>query len=321
MRAVVVLGIIATLGSASGCVAQDGAALPPLNLQETANVEILVNSDFEDPDAKAWVFSDWPPRPETGAKLIADSVYYTQDVAHSGEWSLCLDLTTVGDDRILLAQQKFGLDKLAPHDGRPARLSAWILLGSGPAGYQGGLSMRQWGPPGAPPIVGRSLRMAGSVDEWAYHKLEFTLRLGETTRGDATVGMRQVPELRDSPIIYVDDVKLEILGEPDLRARLQCGAALFSPDAILPVRVDIAGEAWEAGMRSLRWNVTSPDGLTGFAEGDLTLSSPTTVVELIVPELAEGRYAARLALGAAPGERAAEVLLPFRKVAGPFADH
>jgi len=321
MRAVVVLGIIATLGSASGCVAQDGATLPPLNLQETPNVEILANGGFEDPEAKAWVLSDWPPRPETGAKLIADSIYYTQDVAHSGEWSLCLDLTTVGDDRILLAQQKFSLAKLAPHDGRPARLSAWILLGRGPAGYQGGLSMRQWGPPGAPPIVGRSMRMAGSVDEWAWHSQSFTLRLGETTRGDATVGMRQVPDLRDSPIIYVDDVKLEILGEPDLRARLQCGAALFAPDAILPVRVDIAGEAWEAGMRSLRWNVTSPDGLTGFAEGDLTLASATTVVELIVPELAEGRYAARLALGAAPGERAAEVLLPFRKVDGPFANH
>jgi hypothetical protein len=119
----------------------------------------------------------------------------------------------------------------------------------------------------------------------------------------------------------VDDVKLEILGEPDLRARLQCGAALFSPDAILPVRVDVSGDAWEAGMRSLRWDITSPDGLTGFAAGDLTLTSPITVVELTVPELPEGQYAARLALGAAPGERAAEVLLPFRKVDGPFADH
>lgn len=321
MRVTVALGMIMTLGFASGCLAQDGAALPPLNLQEAANVEILGNGGFEDAEASPWRFSDWPPRPETGAKLIADSIYYTQDVAHSGEWSLCLDLTTVGTDRILLAQQRFGRDKLAAYDGRAARLSAWILLGCGPAGYQGGFSMRHWGPPGAPPIDSRSLRMAGSVDEWAYHELDFTLRLGETTRGDITISASQVPDLRDSPVVYVDDVKLEILGEPDLRARLRCGAAMFAPDAILPVRVDVSGEAWEAGMRSLHWDITSPDGLTGFAEGDLTLTSSTTVVELTVPELPEGRYAARLALGAARGERVAEVLLPFRKVAGPFADH
>ena len=302
--------------------AQQGAPLPPLNLQHPEDIQLLANGDFEDPESKAWRFSDWPPRPETGAKLIADSVLYTQDVAHSGRWALCLDLTTVGEDRHLLCQQSFKADVLRPYDGRRARMSAWVILGRGPAGYQAGYSMRHWGPTrGAPPIDHRSMRMAASVDEWTYHELEFTLRVGETTRGDVTIQASQVPDLAQSPVVYVDDVRLEVIGIPDLSAKLLGGTVLFQPDDVIPLTTRVADAAWQAGMRHLRWNITSPDGLTGYARGDIELTSSRQVVQVSVPDLPEGEYAVRLALGDAPGARKAEVLLPFRRVAGPFARH
>jgi len=304
---------------ASSCLAQQGIDLPPVQVQETPNVEILLNGGFEESEPITWKFTDWPPRPDTGAALIADSIFRTQDVAHSGQWALGLDLTTVEEDRILLCQQAFGADKLAAYDGRLARMSAWVILGRGPAGYQGQMSMRHWGPPGAPPIGSRRIYLSGSVDEWNYCSEEFILRVGETTRADMTVSASQVPELRDSPVVYVDDVSLAILGEADLQARLTCGTVLFEPDDLVPVRVDVSEEAWEAGKRQLRWNIASPDGLTGYAEGDVALTARTEIVELALPDLPDGEYSARLALGAEPGERAAEVLLPLRRVAGPFA--
>lgn len=300
--------------------AQQGAQLPPLSLQQPVATQLIQNGDFEDPDSTAWSFSDWPPRPDTGANLIANSIFYTEDVARSGRRALCLDLTTVGEDRILLCQQRIAGEVLAPHDGRRARMSAWVLLGRGPAGYQAGYAMRHWGPPGAPPIDSRSLNLPASVDEWAYHELEFTLRMGETTRADVTVSASQVPDLAQSPVVYVDDVRLEVMGTPDLDARLLSGVVLMAPDSVLALRVAVSEEAWEAGKRSLRWDITSPDGLTGYAEGDVALTSRVQIAEPVVPELPEGEYAVRLALGGEPGARDAELLLPFRRVDGPFAN-
>jgi hypothetical protein len=131
--------------------------------------------------------------------------------------------------------------------------------------------------------------------------------------------MSQVPDLNDSPIVYVDAVKLEVLAEPRLRARLLSGRTLFVPDDVLPIKIEVGEAAWNDGLRSLRWNITSPDGLIGHAEGDLALAGASSVVEVTVPEIPEGRYAVRLALGAEPGERATEVLLPFHRAEGPFA--
>lgn len=308
--------IIWALG-ATGCLAQQ--TLPALHLQQTESIQLIANGDFEDPQSSAWRFSDWPPRPDTSDRLIAQSIFYTQDVAHSGKWALCLDLTTVGQDRHLLCQQAFGREVLEPHDGKQAKLSAWVILGRGPAGYQAGLSMRHWGPPGSPPIDSRSLRLAASVDEWVYHELPFTLRLGETTRGDLTVGAAQVPDLAQSPVVYVDDVRLEVVGTPDLDAKLLTGVVVFQPDSTIPLKIAVAESAWQGGMKHLRWNVTSPDGLTGYAQGDLALQTPAQVVQVTLPELAEGEYAVRLALGGNPGAREVEVLIPFKRATGPFA--
>lgn len=296
-----------------------GARLPPVNLQEPENVDLVDNSGFEDPESKSWRFSDWPPREGTRDQLIAKSVFYSQDVVHTGDWAICFDLTTVGQDRTLLAQQKGSAEVLAPYDGRRMRLSAWLWQARGRAGYQGGLTLRQWGTPGTPPLSHVSVRMPGVQGEWAYCSSEFTLRIGETRRWDVGVGMRQVPDLNDSPVIYVDDVKLEALAEPRVSARLLCGETVFLPDNVLPIKVELADEAWGEGLRSLRWNVTSPDGLTGYDEGDMALNTQSSVVEVTVPELPEGSYAVRLAVGAEPGERDCEVLLPFRRAEGPFA--
>jgi len=297
----------------------EGGQLPPLALEEPENIQIIENGGFEDPQSGAWRLSDWPPRPETGAKLIAKSIYYSQEVVHSGDWAVCFDLSTVGEDRHLLVQQSFGADRLAPYDGHRVRMSAWVWLASGPPGYQGGLSIRQWGKPGAPPMSSRRVRLPGARGQWTYAETEWTLRLGETTRGDITVGMSQVPDLADAPVVYVDDVKLEVLAGPALSARLLSGRTLLFPDDVLPIKIEVGEAAWNDGQRSLRWNITSPDGLTGYAEGDLAPAAASLVVEVTVPDIPEGRYAVRLALGAEPGERATEVLLPFRRAEGPFA--
>jgi len=296
-----------------------GAKLAPLNLQAPENVDLVDNSGFEAPQSKSWRFSDWPPREGTRDQLIAESVFYSQDVVHVGDWALCFDLTTVGQDRVLLAQQKGSAEVLAPYEGRRMRLSAWLWQASGRAGYQGGLTLRQWGAPGTPPLSHVSVRMPAVQGEWAYCSSEFTLRMGETQRWDVGVGMRQVPDLSVSPVVYVDDVKLEALAEPRVSARLLCGETVFLPDNVLPIKVELADDAWGEGLRNLRWNVTSPDGLTGYDQGDLALNTPSSVVEVTVPELAEGGYAVRLAVGAKPGERDCEVLLPFRRAEGPFA--
>ncbi len=314
-----VLGACALVAGAPLCAPQGAALeLPALRAEASANIELVANSGFEDPEAKGWYFSDWPPRKDTGAKLIAKSVFYSQDVAHSGKRALCFDLTTVGEDRILLAQQKLSAESLAQYDGRRMRLSAWVWLAQGPPGYQGGLTMRQWGASGTPPLSSVHVRLPATRGQWRQCATEFTLRMGETRRADVGVGMRQVPDLTGSPIIFVDDVKLEALTPPDLSAELLCGRTLFSPDDVLPVKVEVSDEAWQAGLRQLRWNVTSPDGRRSYEQGDVALASKSAVVEVSASGLPEGSYAARLAIGAAPGERRHEVLLTFRRAEGPF---
>jgi len=300
--------------------AQQPAPLPPPALEQIENVETLNDGGFEAPDSKAWRFSDWPPRPDTSDRLVADSIRCSDSVVHSGEGAVCLDLRTVGEDRILLVQQRHSVESLRPYDGRLARLSAWIWVAQGPSGFQATLSMRQWGKPGAPPLGSRRLRLPGVRGEWAYAELPFRLRLGETTRWDITVGARQVPDLKHSPVIYVDDVRLDVLAEPGLRAELLCGSTIFRPDNVLPVRVIASEAALAAGTKYVRWDITTPDGLTTRKSGDLPLTAAQTIISIALPALADGDHAVRVALGAVVGERAVEVLAPFKRTGGPFAD-
>ena len=296
-----------------------GVELPPLADQPSENVSLIANGGFEDPESPAWVLSDWPPRPDTGARLIAESITYSEDQVRSGQRSLRIDLSTVEEDRHLLAQQRFSREALAPFEGRRVRMSAWAWLERGPPGFQASLSIRQWGQPGAAPVSHGRLWLPTVQAEWVEGSREFTLQLGETTRGDITVDARQVADLATSPVIYVDDVRLEVLAEPPLTAELLRGETLLSPDTVLPVKVELSDQALADGLRHLRWNVTSPDGLRGLAEGDVQLASATRVLDLVVPDLPEGRYAVRLAIGRERGGRDAETLLPFRRGRGPFA--
>jgi hypothetical protein len=155
--------------------------------------------------------------------------------------------------------------------------------------------------------------------EWIEASTEFTLRVGETTRGDITVGARQVSDIETAPVLYVDDVKLEIIQEPPLAARTLTGETLMKPDNSFPLKVELSDEAWEDGLRYLRWNVTSPDGLRAFGEGDLELTAREAVVEPAMPNVPEGRYSVRLAIGDSPGGRRYETLVHFRRAEGPFA--
>ena len=295
------------------------ASLPPPNVQQTEHVQLLKDSSFEEPEAGAWRFSDWPPRPDTGARLIANSVYVSDSVVHDGERAACFDLTTVGQDRILLAQQRFGVDRLAPHDGRRVRLSAWIWVAQGPSGCQGRLTLRQWGKPGTPPLSHATVSLPGVRGEWSHGSTEFVLRVGETTRGDVGVGLRQVPDLTQSPVVYIDDISLEVLASPAFEANLLCGKTLYAPDKAVPVRLSVSSNAWSDGLRFLQWDLTATDGRTSHAHGTQELSNAQATIEIDIDALPPGMWAARLALGRAPRERTHERLLPFQKVDGPFA--
>ncbi len=297
---------------------QDGVPLPPLNLQPDTGPNLLGNPSFEDADAGGWRFSDWPPRPDTGDRLIADSIRYTDEQAQDGRQCLVYDLTTVGEERILIVQQKLTGEQLAPWDGQRMRLSAWILLASGPTAQEVMMTMRQWGESG-PPIAAHSLRMTADVNEWSRWSTEFVFRMGETRRGDVNIAVRQPPDLTDSPVVYLDNVSLEVLLPPPLDARVLSGDTLMTPLDSLPVEVTVSEEAWDDGLRALRWDITTLDGLTSFAGDDLALDARTGVVVVPVPSLSEGRYAVRLALGRVAGERTYELLLPFRRAEGPFA--
>lgn len=284
MQRVALLAMVTLVGLASVSSTQPaGTPLPPLENVAAENLSLIVNGDMEGDGG--WAFSDWPPRPDTGAKLVADSVVYSQDQAHAGTGSIRIDLTTVEEDRHLLAQQSFTAEALAPYDGRRVRMSAWIWLESGPPGSQGSLSYRLWGPPGAAPVGHGSILVPAVQAEWIESSTEFTLRLGETTRGDITIGMRQAADPTNAPVVYVDDIRLEVILEPPLSARLRRGVTLMTPDNVLATEVNLSDDAWQDGLRHVRWNVTSADGLTSYAEGDATLASPSTVVELAVPRL------------------------------------
>ena len=155
--------------------------------------------------------------------------------------------------------------------------------------------------------------------EWVEHTTEFTLRLGQTTRGDITIGLRQAADPGKSPIVYVDDVRLDVIMAPPLNARLLRGTVVMTPEKVLATKVDLSEEAWAEGLRHIRWDITSMDGLTSFAEGDVVVSGRSSVVEMPIPKLPDGEYGVRLAAGKEAGERNMELLLPCRIAEGPFA--
>ncbi|MEA3403859.1 MAG: hypothetical protein U9R79_21670 [Armatimonadota bacterium] len=311
-----ILGMLLCLPARSP--AQQGGELPPLNPAEQQTIDLLEDSSFEEPEAGVWRFSDWPPRPETGARLIADSVRFTTEQSHYGERSLIFDLTTVGADRTLIADQRLAGEALAPHEGRRMRLSASVLLASGPTPQRVMLTMRQWGE-GGPPIDHEAVRMTADVNEWSTWSREFTFRMGETRRGDVNVTVGQSPDLENRPVVYVDDVRLEVLAEPPLAGTLLTGQVLMTPEGTVPVEVVVSAQAWEAGLRGLGWDLCSPNGLRTHAHGEMMLPSRSSILNVPVADIPEGRHALRLALGAEPGERQVEVLLPFRRAEGPFA--
>ena len=141
---------------------------------------------------------------------------------------------------------------------------------------------------------------------------------GETTRGDLTVGMRQAADPTKSPVVYVDDVRLDVVPDPPLSALLLRGEVLMAPDRVLAAKVGLSDEALKEGHRHLRWNIASADGRTSYAEGDVAVDGRSSVVEMPVPELPEGEYGVRLAAGTKVGERSTELLLPCRIAEGPF---
>ncbi len=295
------------------------AALPPLAAQPNQDILLVRDSSFEDAAAKAWRFADWPPRPKTGAKPRPESIFYSTNIVHSGKQSVCFDHTTVGPDRVLIAQQKLKAEPLRPYDGRRMRLSAWVWVARGPRVYGGRLTMRQWGKRGAPPIAAHTLRLLGRRGEWTYSSQEFTFHMGNTQRADVGVGFKATPSQADSPVLYVDDVKLEALAEPAIQAELLAGRVVPTTDKRLPLRVHVADKVWPRGLRDLRWDITSPDGRSSYRHAATQLAAALCVVEVELPKLAPGQYAVRLALGSAPNRREHETLLPFQLAAGPFA--
>jgi len=308
--------LLSMLATAPLAVAQD-AALPPLTPAPPSSVNLLENPSFEAAEPDGWQFSDWPPREETGARLIADSIRLTTEQAADGDQCVVFDLTTVGADRTLIVMQRIAAEALAPHDGARMRMSAKVLLGAGPTAQLAQMTMRQWGEEGL--LDHQELRITADVNEWAEGGVEFVLRMGETNRADFKVSVGQSPDLANSPVLYLDDVRLEVLAEPALAASLPWGEVVMSPDETLPVMARISQEAWESGRRALRWDLTTPDGLQSLAHGEVAPDSRQEVLSVPVSYLNEGSYALRLALGADPGERWREVLLPFVRAEGPLA--
>jgi hypothetical protein len=89
------LALMAVAGS--GAPQPTGAQFPPLREAPPGSVSLIVNGDMESDDG--WRFSDWPPRPDTGASVLHDAVVYSEAQAHSGRRSVRIDLTRVGEDR------------------------------------------------------------------------------------------------------------------------------------------------------------------------------------------------------------------------------
>jgi len=296
-----------------------GAALPPLAASSSEDVMLVRDPSFEDAKAKAWRFSDWPPRPKTRATPKPESIFFSTDIVQSGKQSICLDHTTVGPDRIFLAQQKLKAEALRPYDGRRLRMSAWVWGARGPRVYGGTLTIRLWGKRGAPPIGHKTLRVLCRRGHWTHSSQEFTLHMGKTQRADIGIGFKATPDQADSPVLYVDDIKLEVLADPEVSAELLSGRVVTTADKRVPLRVTIADKTWAKGLRHVRWDVTTADGRSSFGNGTTRVTAKLAVVEAELPELAPGSYAIRIALGSAPNRRDHETLLPFQLAAGPFA--
>ncbi len=313
-----VCGVLVIAASACLPASAQLSTLPDLTAAPSTAINLLQNASFEDPDAGAWRFSDWPPRDETGARLIADSVRFTTAQAFESGHCLVFDLTTIGSDRTLIAQQRLSVDTLAPYDGETLRMSAKVLLSSGPAVQPVRMTMRQWGEEGL--LDHHKVRLTADVNEWAEASTTFALHLGKTTRADVNVTVGQSPDLTHSPVVYVDDVRLDVLREPPLSAELPWGVVVMSPESKLPVAVTISQDAWEIGRRALRWDITGPDGVRSIAHGEYVARSRNHICPINVSDLKKGRYGLRLALGEQPGERWREVLLPFTRAEGPLGD-
>ncbi len=310
--------VVAGRLAAQNAAAPPSSALPPLSAPPVENVQLLTNPGFEEPDT-GWRFAEWVQREGASDKRVAASTVYSPDVIHTGRTALCFDHSMVGPERLLGLRQVLTREQLAPYDGRRFRVSAWFWLAKGPPYYQGTLCVRQWNGVAPGPFGGTALPIGGSQGEWFYCAREFDFRLADTQRADVNVWLPNVPEVSQAPRIFVDDAQLEVLADPPLNVELLCGTTVFQPDDRLPVRVEVAEAVWQQALTGLRWNVTTPDGLRSLAEGDATLSAPTSLAEVRLPRLADGSYAVRFALGRAAGERTHEVLIPFRRATGPFA--
>jgi len=309
-----------SMTSAIAEVAPSAEALPPLRALEEANIILNNDPGFESREQKAWRFSDWPPREKTIDRLIGRSVFYSKEEVHHGDSAVCFDLGTVGPDRYLAATQGFDAERIKPHDGRKLRLSAWVYLARGPDVYTASLGIRQWGKPGKPPVSATSIRMQAMKGKWSYYERTFTLRLGETRRGDFKVSFKTPPAGQDAPVCYVDDCKLEVLSDPALDITVLAGATIAGPDRLLPFRVKVDAAEWKQGLRHLRWDVTSEDGRRSLAQSTVELSTAQSIVEATLPRLPYGRYGLRVSVGSQPNERTYEVLNQFRYARGPFAD-
>lgn len=291
--------------------------LPPVQSQPRENVQLLANPGFETPDA-GWGLYEWPPREKTSDQLTGKFVYYSRDVVHSGQYALCFDFSQLTPERLLAARQNVKPETLQPYEGRTIRSSAWIWVARGPAYYQGSFGTRQWGEPGTPPLDFHLLPLGGAQGEWIRCTQEFQLKLGTTRNLDYNIWLPNVPDTTKAPVVYVDDASLEVLADPPLAARLLCGKVVSRPDDSLPVLVTVAGKAWDSGLRFLQWDLTSADGRRSYASGQRELRDCEMVLEAALPNLAPGDFALRLALGAKPGARTHEVLLPIKRAEGPF---
>ncbi|MDP6504928.1 MAG: hypothetical protein QF886_15015 [Planctomycetota bacterium] len=292
--------------------------LPPLKPQASRNILLNRNPGFDEADSSAWRFSDWPPRKETSDRLIARSIFYDEIEKRSGKTSICFDVGTVGPDRFLGVRQMLDVKKLRQHNGKRIRLSCWILLASGSDVHTAHTGIRLWGKSGQPPLSATSIRMQATRGKWNYFERTFTLHLGKTGRADLKVGLRTVPAGQKAPVCFADDCRLEALTAPALSATLLSGKIAMSSDRYLSARIEVGDSEWKAGIRRLRWDVTSPDGLQSFAQGSLDLLKPASIVEPALPNLAFGAYGLRFALESKQGERLHEALKEFRYAKGPF---
>jgi len=292
--------------------------LPPVKKVTAKNKSLARDPSFEHPKSRAWRFSDWPPRPKTRDRPAPESIFYSQDVVHSGRWSICFDHTTVGPDRTLGVRQVLKPEVLAPFDGQRMRLSAWVWVARGPSVYSGRLTLRQWGHRGAPPISATTVRICGRRGVWTYNSREFTFRFGQTQRADVNVWFRSTPNPKDAPVCFLDDVNLEVLSDPAFAAESLGGQTVFKPDNRLPLRLKVSSGVWAQGIHNVRWDVTSLDGRISYAHASALLTTPISIVEAHLPALPDGPYAVRVALGTKPNERNYEVLIPFRLASGPF---